>query len=225
MLRILALHGYFQNDRILYKKTGALRRQALGKMAEMIFVPAPIVVPVPIPEEGVKEENNEDILDDPENIPLAWFRSNDEGTEYTNFSDTLTYLSGILDSQGPFDGVMGFSQGACMAALLTSLLETHREKLPGCQHPSFKFCWLVGGFMARPQTLQSLYSPKVKTPSLHVFGNLDVVVSPERSEELSSHFENPRIYRHEGGHFIPSTAAARKVYVDFLSQFVNLSTL
>lgn len=48
-----------------------------------------------------------------------------------DFDNTVKYLHEYLINNEPFDGVIGFSQGAAMAAALTALLEK-----PGL-HPDF----------------------------------------------------------------------------------------
>jgi hypothetical protein len=40
----------------------------------------------------------------------------------TGMDESLAYLHKAMVEQGPFDGVMGFSQGACMAAVLAALV-------------------------------------------------------------------------------------------------------
>lgn len=40
-----------------------------------------------------------------------------------HWEETLVYLRKILIEQGPFDGVLGFSQGGALSGYLTSLLE------------------------------------------------------------------------------------------------------
>ncbi|XP_068690977.1 esterase OVCA2-like isoform X3 [Montipora foliosa] len=43
----------------------------------------------------------------------------------------------------------------------------------------------------------------------------------ENSEELLQHFSNATILNHAGGHFIPTQAPRRKVYTEFLQQFLT----
>lgn len=40
----------------------------------------------------------------------------------TGFDETLTYIHDFMVKNGPFDGIMGFSQGACMASILAALV-------------------------------------------------------------------------------------------------------
>lgn len=40
----------------------------------------------------------------------------------TDFDETVSYVYDFMQKNGPFDGIMGFSQGACMAAVLGALV-------------------------------------------------------------------------------------------------------
>lgn len=57
----------------------------------------------------------------------AWWRRDDSTGLYTDLSTGLDALATILKTQGPFAGVIGFSQGAAAAAMLASLLEPGRR--------------------------------------------------------------------------------------------------
>lgn len=46
-------------------------------------------------------------------------------------------------------------------------------------------------------------------PVLHVLGDNDVVVTPERSQSLINATLNRRVEHHTGGHFTPSKASWR----------------
>lgn len=110
-LKVLALHGYRQTGDSFKSKIGSFRKY-LNKYVEFVFVTAPHVAPV----EG----------DDPGN---SWWFNKDDGTfKGTNkngpaigFEKSLRLVEEVWDTQGPFQGILGFSQGACFAGLLCSL--------------------------------------------------------------------------------------------------------
>lgn len=41
--------------------------------------------------------------------------------EYRNFGECLAYIEGLMIKDGPFDGLMGFSQGGILSAALPGL--------------------------------------------------------------------------------------------------------
>ncbi|KAK4211767.1 serine hydrolase-domain-containing protein [Rhypophila decipiens] len=113
------------------------------------------------------------------------------------------------------DGVIGFSQGGAMAALLASAMEKTERAVPK-EHEEWvklvreankgvplKFAVSYSGFFATPQDLAWLYEPKIKTPTLHFLGSLDVVVEEARVRGLVERCEDPHVVVHPGGHYVP----------------------
>ena len=110
----------------------------------------------------------------------------------------------------PFDGVLGFSQGAFTAALLCAHL---REKRPELPQP--KFAVLCCGFMRPwPPQAQPWWPPAaggLATPSLHATGREDAVVARVRSDELAALFRDAERVEHScrghpaahRGHVVP----------------------
>lgn len=97
--------------------------------------------------------------------------------------------------------------GACLAACLTQMLEqrTDDSLIPAdFTHPPFKFVIIVSGFIPLQQkaTRRTLLSaPRtVKTPSMHLIGEVDTLIAPERMYALADAFSDPFIFRHAGGY-------------------------
>lgn len=97
--------------------------------------------------------------------------------------------------------------GACLSAILAHLLERPSvmpELIPSeFEHPPLRFVIIIGGFKPNTQdaTEDRLFTSKesVATPSLHIIGQVDTLISPERSEALAATFRSPLIFRHAGG--------------------------
>jgi fermentation-respiration switch protein FrsA (DUF1100 family) len=117
---------------------------------------------------------------------------------------------------GAIDGVIGFSQGGCVAAMLASAMEDGRGEAAPAEHAGWaravreanggralKFALIYSGFYAVPQDLAWLYEPKIKTPTLHFLGSLDTVVDESRSQGLVERCEEPLVLTHPGGHYVP----------------------
>ncbi|PVF93539.1 hypothetical protein CPB86DRAFT_777031 [Serendipita vermifera] len=224
MKRILLLHGYGQNATIFYKKMAAIRKQC-GKDCEFVHAEAPIILkPADLPQnlasigaaEVVPDAASES--DSPELIARGWWLRSDPST----FMQCVTYLKGLVSNQEvPFDGVFGFSQGACAACLLTALLE-RPQVIPEftidgqAPHPPLKFCIAVAGFRPRDEMVDPLLDQGIDTPTVHVLGVNDQIVSLERSQTLVDICRNARVEKHEGGHFIPSKATWRQFFAQYI---------
>ncbi|KAF9997224.1 hypothetical protein BGZ65_007188 [Modicella reniformis] len=167
LLRILCLHGYTQNALSFSKKTAVLRR-TLKDVADLVYITAPHIVPIPTLETPEARENDQLENLEPEAVPYGWWR----GPDYKGFDESLTVLQQVLEKQGPFDGVLGFSQGASMASLLQLLLERPHlsPTMNGYKHNPFKFAIMVSGFEPRNEALISWYTnkyPVLQSSQLH----------------------------------------------------------
>lgn len=232
-MKILFLHGYAQSGRSFSAKTKATQKafkNAFGADTIQFNIPdAPHRVNSPDMALGPttacsaaaslspgESDENDDVF--------GWWRwrggsAEDPSAELVGFGDTLSDLGHVLDTFGPFDGVVGFSQGAACAALLASMLE--RPGAPhefGTTHGPFRFVVCCGGFRA-PVRYEQWYTPKIRTPVLHIIGSLDTVVGVDRSLQLARCCENgeDRILYHPGGHYVPAT----KNVVGPLMEFVR----
>lgn len=206
-LKVLAIHGYKQNAETFRKRTGAFRKM-FKKSVIFEFVTAPNQLP---------QKNDED----EEDMTGWWFSSNEKtylAQDFTDCSegldDSLNVIAEALQSMGPFDGILAFSQGAALLAIICCLKESGDERFQG-----INFAILVAGYKSRQSSHAKYYAQKVSTPSLHVIGDTDQVIQKEMSEELLTYFDNPIVLRHGGGHFIPSASVQKQTYLQFLEPF------
>ncbi|KAI5123801.1 hypothetical protein M0805_009096 [Coniferiporia weirii] len=160
----------------------------------------------------------------PEEVLRGWWSSNVERTKY-NEDDLDIALAALKDvlAGGHFEGVFGFSQGAVMGAMLAGLLERPELHPPFLvdgkpPHPPFKFCISVAGFLPPDERFARFLKPSYSTPTLHVFGLTDPIVSPEQAHTLiaANDLAHARVAPHEGGHFVPSKAAWRNFFRDYI---------
>ncbi|KAI0801576.1 serine hydrolase FSH [Xylaria sp. FL0064] len=121
------------------------------------------------------------------------------GQEERPWSD-LGRLVEVFNRQGPFVGIMGFSQGAKAATHLIRWLEQRGQQLD--------FAVLFGGtvpFRLKVGTEEwpELIKPTIITRSIHVVGDDDPWRS--ESEALMDHYNEPTrtLIRFKGGHHMP----------------------
>ncbi|MCP9263604.1 hypothetical protein DINM_006994 [Dirofilaria immitis] len=128
-LRILCLHGYQQNATIFREKSGSFRRP-MKKYADFVFMNAP---------HEVESEPVSEIVDD--SVSAAdcrgwWYVSKRFYTrqvkDHEGFEESVQAVIDFARKEGPFDGILGFSQGATLAFLL-SALKKMKPNLP-CLH-------------------------------------------------------------------------------------------
>ncbi|KAF2823402.1 FSH1-domain-containing protein [Ophiobolus disseminans] len=241
-LKILMLHGYTQSGPLFQAKTGALRKtlqKAFPAGISLVYPTAPIRL-TPADESFLAgagtsadgSKHNGDGEEEQEIDAWAWWRRKSEGEgetyTYEGIEVGLGKIAETLKSEGPFDGVVGFSQGAACAAMIASLLEPGRrasfeaeQRDGGMQYPEafeadiqppLKFAVCYSGFAAVGKNpYRAFYEPKIATPVLHFLGTQDVVVEEARSLALvaaCTQRDDKYVVYHPGGHFLPSTQKA-----------------
>ncbi|XP_014512124.1 rhodanese-like domain-containing protein 6 [Vigna radiata var. radiata] len=240
-LRILCLHGFRQNASSFKGRTASLAKK-LKKITEFVFVDAPHELPFIYQTPMFESNENCASSSLPSSPPpplenckkkFAWFVApNFDGSsgvdwkvadgpfdplqyqqQTVGYDISLSHLKNVFSQEGPFDGILGFSQGAAMAALISAL----QEELKG--EMDFKFVVLCSGFALR---MKAMERGPIKCPSLHIFGNehgKDRQIANQTSKELASLYEGDcsAIVEHDNGHIIPT----RSPYIDEIKNFLN----
>ncbi|EPB81823.1 hypothetical protein HMPREF1544_11444 [Mucor circinelloides 1006PhL] len=228
-LRILCLHGMVQNAAVFRKKTAVIRKK-LDKMADLVYVTAPQMTTDPKYTSEAHRAAAADENAPEEEKPFAWWQpypdqQTDDGY-YMGFKESVAFVKNVMAKEGPFDGIFGFSQGACLAAVILVALEdrTLAPALfgPDFEHPNFKFAMLAAGFKpAAQKATQNIWTHKISTPTLFMIGQEDKLISPDLQDELVAQCIDPVVIRHAGGHVVPSNAPSRNETVAFVSKFVE----
>ena len=171
-----------------------------------------------------------------ETVTTTWVRPA-LSRQMLGWDETATLIRDLVATQGPFEGVFAFSQGASTAALALALIPELAS--------SVTFAVLVGGFEPMdPDMAEKLYTAandsdysgdgggdgeggadgrrmrmrKISSEvrSLHVWGTNDAMVSKTRVERLMNAFHDPELFEHGGGHGIPSSADFRGRLKEFI---------
>ncbi|KAL6233591.1 hypothetical protein BDW75DRAFT_214821 [Aspergillus navahoensis] len=137
-LKILMLHGYTQSGPLFHAKSRALIKH-ITKAFPLHEISAvyptgplrlnPADIPGYTPTEGSSSGGDGDAKD-AEIEAYGWYRRSNtaEPPLYVGLEDGLDAIAKVLSEDGPFDGVIGFSQGAAMAAMVVSLLEGEKRR-------------------------------------------------------------------------------------------------
>ena len=119
--------------------------------------------------------------------------------------DACQFLERVIDEQGPFDGVIGFSMGSVMSlAVILRHAELHPEQPPSAL---FQFAILFSspnipdtdGFGGK-----ATWS-KIRIPSLHICGEADEEWFEKSKQTFQTNCQGgtARLIVHKGGHLIP----------------------
>ena len=127
LLQILCLHGYRQSAQVFKDKTGSLRK-LLKKHAELVYISAPHLIPA---SPTAISNETQVISDEKTEEQRGWYFSTEALTfnshDATDFSwglkESIEVISRAFEELGPFDGILGFSQGAALGSILCHLLE------------------------------------------------------------------------------------------------------
>lgn len=225
--RILCLHGWRTNGDILSMQMAAL--QANTDM-DCFFIDAPFP--------GRGEPDKGIAFFYPDRQYYEWFYrtkvdksavpdmsipSGKSGpfAGYDNLDESMEYLSRHIDITGPYDGLLGFSQGASMVTRLVQLQKEEMKNNP-LKKKNFNFVILVGG--VPPQELVDK-NPLFTTPSLHIMGSIDPLL-PDSQLLHSLYSDTPKreTMVHEEGHNIPSmrTELYPKIQAFLTAQMIGI---
>ncbi|HXA47226.1 MAG TPA: hypothetical protein VNW52_06330, partial [Burkholderiaceae bacterium] len=213
-LRILCLHGYHGNAKVLRDQMSTLVH-GLDHLAKFVCVDAPSLAQGDFGWwHAIRDESSPDAKGPGVDKAAA---------RYKGWSRTQEWIVSLFKKEGPFDGVFGFSQGAALAALLVGLRSPDGK--PTAREPLiFNFAIMVGAFLANDPALASLYDDKTcyDLPSVHIIGQSDFIVPSDYSYDVSRQFKNPLLLEHSGGHVIAGTTEIRKQVATFLEQQARL---
>lgn len=211
--KILCLHGFLQNAKMFSEKSSGIRKLLKKENIQLDYLDGPtnltkVDLPFVIDDEkwGAIEEQQTN---------KAWFYHFDESHKI-DIQPALNLVKKYIEENGPYDGIMGFSQGAALAAILVNKI---KELVPS--HPFFKVCILFSGYSftekndAGELVITEKYVDSYKKPQndeamtteiLSIHGSSDNAVPGERTvyldELLQGTGNSVKSSVHEGGHVV-----------------------
>ncbi len=145
---------------------------------------APLLDKPPVQKEGESAPNPEDFR--------TWFYYEQDLTAYYKWKDSLFYILDFCEKNGPFDGILGFSQGCVLSTLLIAMSsnsilqakvdqdtnngvvflqklykECKEAKYLEKQAP-FRFCIFVGSFLPRALDLKKEFATMMEKQQIYI---------------------------------------------------------
>lgn len=242
-MKILMLHGYAQNTDTFQRKMRRLEERLRTIFPNTDFTWPEGTLPLRMSDisghepAGFSTEPHSTLSPD----LRAWFHLRYVQDPPHGLFESLDMIAGVLKRDGPFDGVVAFSQGTVLAAMVASLLQeggvrhrAYEEALrssrgpimpypaafKNLEHPPLKWGILYAGRVGRTSYYDWLYEcPRIDTPFCHFVGMWDPMVDHEERDavvaKLSSNEKSATIV-HTGGHFAPTDKANNERVVDFI---------
>ncbi|KAJ2865572.1 Ovarian cancer-associated protein 2, partial [Coemansia erecta] len=213
-------------------RTGPFRRNMKRRM-DMVYITAPMEAT------GFQSSGAVEAAAEFGDGPSAawWNRSEDPKRTWEEIKQSAETVVQAMKEHGPIDGIIGFSQGAGMAAIMMALQHASQQQHCDTVYDSdvqtliesvrplggaLKFAFFFAGFYPDVPQFEALVSGaagKIGVPSLHMVGRADRIVPMARGRELAARAftaEAAVVMEHEGGHFVPCNAAWRAKYQEFL---------
>lgn len=222
--RILCLHGKAQTAESFSKKIGGARRK-LERAFDLTFLDGPIDLEEVSKSTTAPSASESDAATPMFNTGRAWFlreplEDKPEQCRYLKLAEAMTYVSEYALKHGPYDGLMGFSQGGTVVtALATSgAIPVSAVLTAGSPHIEEVFEsaseWVAKNLGDSKDTDAGLAIPK-----LHLAGETDAIISVASTEALCRRGGNGELVVHDKGHLFPTKAA----YVDKMVEFLRAS--
>ncbi|CAN8105524.1 unnamed protein product [Discula destructiva] len=177
----------------------------------------------------------------PEDTMRVLVRGNDEGSSSDTDSDIETpaapvaaahrstdnairYLLEVVKKHGPFDAIIGYSEGATVAATML-LYQQRMQKLWGTA-PLFKYGIFFAGWPPLdPKTHDMVLSDesdeRIETRTLHIVGSLDPYIDGSMALYNMCDADTAVLFDHAKGHTLPRDKDTIKELVEVIHDAVR----
>ncbi|GLV31798.1 uncharacterized protein CBL_07558 [Carabus blaptoides fortunei] len=185
------------------------------KFAQFTYITAPHKV---IPVDNLENIDEPNIQQSTDSEQYGWWFNRDDrtfrgirkGGPAIGFEDSVRLVEETFEEHGPFDGILGFSQGACFVSLLCDLQQR------GILKCKFNFAIMASGFKSGSLPHLKYYEESINIPTMHIYGKNDQIIPTEMSEALASCYEEEAlIVTHDGGHYLPASGVQKHLYQKF----------
>ncbi|KAF3763391.1 hypothetical protein M406DRAFT_261659 [Cryphonectria parasitica EP155] len=144
-------------------------------------------------------------------------------TAHRSTNNAIRYILDIVKKHGPFDAVVGYSEGATMAA--TMLLYQQRQQKRWGTKPLFKYGIFFAGWPPLdPRThdiiLADESDERIETRTLHIVGSLDPYIHGSMALYNVCDMDTAVLFDHAKGHTLPRDKETIRELVDVICETV-----
>lgn len=190
-MKTLVFHGYGQSAAIAKEKWDPSFKK-LGILATYLEGPL-------------------DVVNRKGEAAKGWFtwESSEEiykAKKYDHVSDTLIFIDDFIRSNGPFDNIIGYSQGG-------TILSIYLDRYP-IMLDNIKRVVIISSYRPLDPQWYRINS-KLDCKTMLVMGELDEIVPMKYTKDIFHSVDET--YIHNGAHIIPTN----KVFIDILRSFMK----
>lgn len=216
--KLLFLHGFLQNGKVFSEKSSGLRKLLKKANIQCDYIDGPVLLEKKDLPFEMDDEKWKTVVD--AQLNRAWFYHSEISSEL-DVAKGIDTVVDYIKKNGPYDGIVGFSQGAALSTIITNRIT---KLVP--DHPEFKVSVIISGYSFTEQDpskpegelritekYQQSFTPAkgMKTKIILIYGETDQAVPNIRSKYLKSIYENAlddidqvKAYEHPGGHMVPN---------------------
>ncbi|TLS26606.1 hypothetical protein PpBr36_05475 [Pyricularia pennisetigena] len=145
-------------------------------------------------------------------------------TSHKSTARAMKYLSDIIQRRGPFDGIIGYSEGATVAS--TFLLHEQRRRHLMGGPPTLKYGIFFAGWPpVDPKThglvLADETDERVETKTLHIVGSLDPYLDGSMALYNVCDPDGAYLFDHAKGHTLPRDRETIKELADVVREAIE----
>ncbi|SCU88005.1 LADA_0E07580g1_1 [Lachancea dasiensis] len=228
--KLLFLHGFLQNGKVFSEKSSGIRKLLKKANIQCDYLDGPTTLQktdLPFELDDEKWEATTQAQ-----LNKSWFYHS-EVSKDLDISNAIQSVCDYIRVNGPYDGIVGFSQGAAIATIVANRIT---ELIP--EHPPFKVGLIFSGYsftepdprhegqLRIAEKFQTSFAPQAASPTkmLFVWGAADQAVPATRSKYLYNLYVNredspvlAKYYEHPGGHMVPNKKDILRPIVEEIS--------
>jgi predicted esterase len=156
-----------------------------------------------------------------------------EASEFEGVEESLRALEKRWEEEGPFDVLVGHSQGAMLTAIVvaqalsgksgSSPLKPRCAILSGAAWPNpfGELCESLSSREGAPSSGAGAGAEGTTIPTLHCWGTEDTMNPPEQAQRLKGCFPQSEGLEHDGGHVVPLDSESIETMRKFVAASVG----